>query len=66
MIVAEEFVDVETAKHSGRTAFRAMLDYLTKHRATCRTILVEAYFRGMHARFWWHSRSTETSWSVER
>src|SRR5262245_4257332 len=41
MIVAEEFVDVETAKQSGRTAFTAMLGYLKKHRATCRTILVE-------------------------
>jgi site-specific DNA recombinase len=41
MIVAEEFVDVETAKQSGRTAFTAMLEYLKKHRATCRTILVE-------------------------
>src|SRR5260370_32694907 len=41
MIVAEEFVDVETAKQSGRTAFTAMLEYLKKHHATCRTILVE-------------------------
>ena len=41
IIVAEEFVDVETAKQSGRTAFTAMLEYLKKHRATCRTILVE-------------------------
>jgi site-specific DNA recombinase len=40
-IVAEEFVDVETAKQSGRTAFTAMLEYLKKHHATCRTILVE-------------------------
>src|SRR3954470_16596957 len=39
--VAEEFVDVETAKQSGRTAFTAMLEYLKKHRATCRAILVE-------------------------
>src|SRR5260370_7804414 len=41
MIVAEKFVDVETAKQSGRTAFTAMLEYLKKHHATCRTILVE-------------------------
>src|ERR1039458_4567081 len=40
-IVAEEFVDVETAKRSGRTAFTAMLEYLKRHHATCRTILVE-------------------------
>jgi len=40
-IVAEEFVDVETAKQSGRTAFTAMLEYLKRHHATCRTILVE-------------------------
>src|SRR5437762_836811 len=41
MIVAEEFVDVETAKQSGRTAFSAMLEYLRKHRSSCRTVLVE-------------------------
>src|SRR5215831_4349206 len=41
LVVIEEFVDVETAKRSGRTAFTAMLEYLRKHRATCRTILVE-------------------------
>jgi site-specific DNA recombinase len=41
LIVAEEFVDVETAKQSGRTAFTAMLEYLKKHRAVCQGILVE-------------------------
>lgn len=41
LIVAEEFVDVETAKQSGRTAFTKMLEYLNKYRARCRTILVE-------------------------
>src|SRR5689334_20302100 len=41
LLVVEEFVDVVTAKQSGRTAFTAMLDYLKKHRATCRAILVE-------------------------
>jgi DNA invertase Pin-like site-specific DNA recombinase len=37
--VLEEFVDVETASHSGRSGFAAMLQYLKKH--ACRTILVE-------------------------
>jgi site-specific DNA recombinase len=41
LVIAEEFVDVETAKRSGRTAFTAMLVYLKKHHATCHTILVE-------------------------
>jgi len=41
VIVAQEFVDVETAKQSGRTAFTAMLTYLQRHQSTCRTILVE-------------------------
>jgi DNA invertase Pin-like site-specific DNA recombinase len=41
ILVAEEFVDAETAKRSGRTAFTAMLAYLKKHYATCQTILVE-------------------------
>jgi site-specific DNA recombinase len=41
LVIVEEFVDVETAKRSGRTAFMAMLEYLKKHRATCQTILVE-------------------------
>jgi site-specific DNA recombinase len=41
LIVAEEFVDVETAKQPGRTAFTAMLEYLKRHRAACRRILVE-------------------------
>jgi site-specific DNA recombinase len=41
IIVAAEFVDVETAKQSGRTAFTAMLRYLHSHRTSCRTILVE-------------------------
>jgi len=37
--VLEEFVDVETASHSGRSGFATMLRYLSKH--ACRTILVE-------------------------
>ena len=40
-IVASEFVDVETAKQSGRTAFNSMLEYLKKHRTSCRNVLVE-------------------------
>jgi site-specific DNA recombinase len=40
-VIVEEFVDVETAKRAGRTGFTAMLEYLKKQRATCRTILVE-------------------------
>src|SRR5882762_4100872 len=39
--ILQEFTDVETAKASGRTNFTAMLEYLKKHRAVCRTILVE-------------------------
>src|ERR1700722_9088365 len=38
--IAREFVDVETAKQTGRTGFAAMLDFLRAHPA-CRTILVE-------------------------
>lgn len=38
MVNVEEFVDVETAKRSGRIAFTAMLEYLKKHHPTCRTI----------------------------
>ncbi len=37
--VLEEFVDVETASHSGRSGFAAMLRFLSKH--ACRTVLVE-------------------------
>lgn len=39
--IAKEFVDVETAKRSGRTQFKEMAAYLKQHHATCRTILVE-------------------------
>ena len=35
----EEFVDVETASHGGRSGFAAMLRFLKKH--ACRIILVE-------------------------
>lgn len=41
LTVAEEFIDVETAKQSGRPAFAAMVAYLKKHHAKCRTVLVE-------------------------
>jgi site-specific DNA recombinase len=39
--VAEEFIDVETAKRAGRTQFEKMLAWLKKNKATCTTILVE-------------------------
>ena len=39
--MAQEFVDVETAKQAGRTAFGQMVDYLSRHRKTCRSVLVE-------------------------
>ncbi|WP_433942262.1 recombinase family protein [Brevundimonas diminuta] len=38
--VAREFVDVETAKKSGRTSFNEMLQYIRRH-STVRTLLVE-------------------------
>jgi site-specific DNA recombinase len=41
LAITREFVDVETAKATGRQGFTAMLSYLTKHHASCRTILVE-------------------------
>jgi len=41
LVIVKEFIDVETAKASGRTHFNEMLDYLQKHHASCRTILVE-------------------------
>src|SRR5215470_219051 len=39
-VIAQEFIDVESASKSGRTGFNGMLPYLRKHTA-CRTILVE-------------------------
>ena len=39
--VAQEFMDVETARRSGREGFGQMLMFLKKHERTCRTILVE-------------------------
>jgi DNA invertase Pin-like site-specific DNA recombinase len=38
--IAQEFVDVETAKAAGRTGFGEMMTFLKKN-PTCRTILVE-------------------------
>jgi len=40
LTVLQEFVDVETAKQTGRTGFGAMLTFLKAH-ADCRIILVE-------------------------
>src|SRR5262245_30586773 len=41
LTIVQEFVDVETAKGAGRTAFGKMLSYLRQHRETCRVLLVE-------------------------
>src|SRR5262245_34570947 len=41
LVIAQEFVDVETAKASGRAQFTEMLAYLQQHRRVCLTILVE-------------------------
>ena len=41
IVIVEEFVDAETSKTSGSDGFTRMVQYLKKHRATCRTILVE-------------------------
>ncbi len=38
--IEEEFIDVETAKRAGRTAFGKMVAYLKKHKA-CTVVLVE-------------------------
>jgi DNA invertase Pin-like site-specific DNA recombinase len=37
--IAQEFIDVETARRSGREGFGEMLTFLKKHK--CRTILTE-------------------------
>ncbi|MCE5216059.1 recombinase family protein [bacterium] len=39
--VAQEFVDVETAKQAGRPAFGEMVEFLRRRQKTCRTLLVE-------------------------
>jgi site-specific DNA recombinase len=39
--IAAEFIDVETARKAGRTAFGEMLDYLKKKRSRCPIVLVE-------------------------
>ncbi len=41
LVIDREFVDVESARITGRTQFNEMLAYLKKHHASCRTILVE-------------------------
>jgi DNA invertase Pin-like site-specific DNA recombinase len=41
LTIVQEFVDVETAKRAGRTAFGDMLTYFRQHRETCRVLLVE-------------------------
>jgi site-specific DNA recombinase len=41
MVIAEEFLDVETARRTGRDGFGQMLAYLKKHEKSCQTILVE-------------------------
>jgi site-specific DNA recombinase len=38
--VAQEFVDIETAKQTGRASFGEMVDYLEKH-SNCRRVFVE-------------------------
>lgn len=40
-VVVREFVDVETAKETGRPGFATMLAYLKTHRQQCRILLVE-------------------------
>ncbi len=40
-VIVQEFIDVESAKVGGRAGFNEMVAYLKKHRAVCRTILVE-------------------------
>jgi DNA invertase Pin-like site-specific DNA recombinase len=39
--IVEEFVDVETAKQSGRTGFNEMVRFLKRRSGSCRIILVE-------------------------
>jgi hypothetical protein len=46
--VVEDFVDVESTKRSVGTAFTAMLDYLRRHSAPCRTILWKRRIKEMN------------------
>src|SRR5579872_1233967 len=39
--IVREFVDIETAKETGRPGFAAMLAYVKANRQNCRTLLVE-------------------------
>jgi site-specific DNA recombinase len=38
--IVQEFVDIETAKATGRTEFGKMVDFIGKHK-NCQTLLVE-------------------------
>src|SRR5258708_6154589 len=40
MVIEQEFLDVETAKTTGRPRFNAMVSYLKQH-SDCRVLLVE-------------------------
>jgi DNA invertase Pin-like site-specific DNA recombinase len=39
--IAERFIDVETAKRSGRSGFTKMVAFLRANAASCRVLLVE-------------------------
>jgi len=41
IVIAKEFVDVETAKRAGRTNFVNMMSWLKKNKETCKVVLVE-------------------------
>jgi site-specific DNA recombinase len=41
LTIVQEFVDAETAKHSGRTQFTSMITFLKDNAPNCRIILVE-------------------------
>mgnify|MGYP001599383696 CR=1 FL=1 len=41
LTVVAEFMDVETAKQSGRGAFTDMIKFMAEHHETCRVVLVE-------------------------
>ena len=40
-VIVQEFIDAESSKTGDGNGFTEMVSYLRKHRATCRTILVE-------------------------
>ena len=41
LTITQEFLDVETAKTTGRPGFASMLAYVKRNHETCRTVLVE-------------------------